>query len=124
MNTKDNVFDRQLANTSFYAALNYDPTESITQEINTFIKKMFSDAEIGKLCFQLPPQYTHEVRQILSAPPNKQQGKSEGFDSCDRPSNLTQIEFKSLIFDGWPQKTMGHLFYATLSFLHHFVAIG
>ena len=26
------------------------------------------------------------------------QGKSEGFDSCDRPSNLTQIGFKSLIF--------------------------
>ena len=23
------------------------------------------------------------------------QGKSEGFDSCDRPRNLTQIEFKS-----------------------------
>ena len=23
-----------------------------------------------------------------------------------------------------PQKTTGHLFYATLSFLHHFVAIG
>ena len=23
-----------------------------------------------------------------------QQGKSEGFDSCDRPSNLTQIGFK------------------------------
>ena len=65
MNTKDNVFDRQLANTSFYAALNYDPTESITQEINTFIKKMFSDAEIGNLCFQLPPQYTHEVRFYL-----------------------------------------------------------
>ena len=27
-----------------------------------------------------------------------QQGKSEGFDSCDRPSNLTQIGFKSWIF--------------------------
>ena len=26
-------------------------------------------------------------------------------------------------FDGWPQKTIGHLFYATLSFVHHFVAI-
>ena len=25
------------------------------------------------------------------------QGKSEGFDSCDQPSNLTQIGFKSLI---------------------------
>ena len=30
----------------------------------------------------------------------------------------------TLKFDGWPQKTIGHLFYATLSFLHHFVAIG
>ena len=27
-----------------------------------------------------------------------EQGKSEGFDSCDRPSNLTQIGFKSFIF--------------------------
>ena len=27
-------------------------------------------------------------------------------------------------FDGWPQKTIGHLFYTTLSFLHHFIAIG
>ena len=61
-----------------------------------------------------------------------QQGKSEGFDSCDRPSNLTQIGFESSIFQPvWPwnlmddpQKTIGHLSYATLSFLHHFVAIG
>ena len=30
----------------------------------------------------------------------------------------------TLKFDGWPQKTIGHLFYATLIFLHHFVAIG
>ena len=29
----------------------------------------------------------------------------------------------TLKFDGWPQKTIGHLFYATLRFLHHFVAI-
>ena len=25
---------------------------------------------------------------------------------------------------GWPRKTIGHLFHATSSFLHHFVAIG
>ena len=109
-----------------------------------------------------------------------EQGKSEGFDSCD----LTQIGFKSSIFqpvwpwnlmddpknrapllcyfklfasfrsqwwiqtgvtvqkrliwvkidaflsrvtlkfDGWPSKTIGHLFYATSSFVHHFVATG
>ena len=28
----------------------------------------------------------------------------------------------TLKFDGWPSKTIGHLFYATSSFVHHFVA--
>ena len=27
-------------------------------------------------------------------------------------------------FDGWPSKTIGHLFYTTSSFVYHFVAIG
>ena len=115
----------------------------------------------------------------------EKQGKSEGIDSCDRPSNLTQIGFKSSIFqpvwpwnlmddpknnrapflcyfklfasflshwwiqtgitvwkhliwvkiddffsrvtlqfDGWPWKTIRHLFYATSSFVRHFVVIG
>ena len=36
-----------------------------------------------------------------------EQGKSEGFDSCDRPSNLTQIGFKSSIFQPvWPWNLM------------------
>ena len=30
----------------------------------------------------------------------------------------------TLKFDGWPSKTIGHLFYATSNFVHHFVAIG
>ena len=30
----------------------------------------------------------------------------------------------TLKFDGWPWKTIGHIFYATSSFVHHFVAIG
>ena len=30
----------------------------------------------------------------------------------------------TLQFDAWPSKTTGHLFYATSSFVHHFVAIG
>ena len=30
----------------------------------------------------------------------------------------------TLKFDGWPWKTIGHLFYATSSFVHHFLAIG
>ena len=114
------------------------------------------------------------------------QGKSEGFDSCDRPSNLKldsnrqffrpcdseiwwmtsknnralflyyfklcasfqihwwiqtgftvqkcsiRVEISDMLscvtlkFDGWPWKTIGHLFYATSSFVQHrhFVAIG
>ena len=58
------------------------------------------------------------------------QGKSEGFDSCDRPSNLTQIGFivdfpvrVTLKLDGWPQKIIGHVFYTTSSFVHHFKSI-
>ena len=30
----------------------------------------------------------------------------------------------TLPFEAWPWKTIGHLFYATSSFVHHFVAIG
>ena len=30
----------------------------------------------------------------------------------------------TLQFDAWPWQTIGHLFYATSSFVHHFVAIG
>ena len=30
----------------------------------------------------------------------------------------------TLQFDVWPWKTIGHLFYAASSFVHHFVAIG
>ena len=37
----------------------------------------------------------------------RKQGKSEGFDSCDRPSNLTQIGLKSWIFQPvWPWNLM------------------
>ena len=30
----------------------------------------------------------------------------------------------TLKLDGWPWKTIGHLFYTTLSFVHHFKSIG
>ena len=47
-------------------------------------------------------------------------------------SGKTQFGSKSTIFfscvtsqfDGWPWKTIGHLFYAISSFVHHFVVIG
>ena len=60
-------------------------------------------------------------------------GKSEGFECCDRPIvrkrpiwvKIGDVLYRvTLKFDGWPWKTIGHLFYATSSFVHHFVAIG
>ena len=54
------------------------------------------------------------------------QGKSEGFDSCDRPSNLAQIWSKSSIFQPvWPWNLMDDLGkqYGTSSILHQVLCI-
>ena len=34
------------------------------------------------------------------------------------------LSFVTLKFDGWPWKTIGHLFYSTSIFMHHFGVIG
>ena len=60
------------------------------------------------------------------------QGKSEWFDSCDWPSNLTQIVSKSSMNQPvWPwnlmndlEKTTRHLIFITSNFVHHFKSIG
>ena len=66
-------------------------------------------------------------------PNNKKQGKSEGFESCDRPivrkrpiwvKIVDVLSRVTLKFDGWPWKTIGHLSYAVSSFVQHFIAIG
>ena len=58
------------------------------------------------------------------------QGKSEGFDSCDRPSNLHQNGSKSNFLAtvtqklaGWPRKTIGNFFLVPISHVGNFVAI-
>ena len=62
-----------------------------------------------------------------------EQGKSEGFESCDRPivrkrpiwvkigDVLSRVTLK---FDGWPWKTIGHLSFAVSCFVQHLIAIG
>ena len=61
------------------------------------------------------------------------QGKSEGFESCDRPIDRKRpiwvkigdvLSRVTLKFDGWPWKTIGHLLFAVSSFVQHFIAIG
>ena len=58
--------------------------------------------------------------------------KAIGEFKLDLQSGNAQFGSKSAIFlsrvtlkfDGWPWKTIGHLFYVTSSFAHHFIAIG
>ena len=61
------------------------------------------------------------------------QGKSEGFESCDRPIvrkrpiwvKIGDVLYRvTLKFDGWPWKTIGHLSFAVSGFVQHFIAIG
>ena len=62
-----------------------------------------------------------------------QQGKSEGFESCDWPIvqkrsiwvKIGDVLYRvTLKFDGWPWKTNGHLSFAVSSFVQYFIAIG
>ena len=62
-----------------------------------------------------------------------EQGKSEGFESCDRPIvrkrpiwvKIGDALFNvTLKFDGWAWKTIGHLSFAVSSLMQHFIAIG
>ena len=69
----------------------------------------------------------------LGTKTNNQQGKSEGFESCDWPIvrkrpiwvKIGDVLYRvTLKFDGWPWKTIGHLSFAVSSFVQHFIAIG
>ena len=71
-----------------------------------------------------PCNLTHDLEK---------QGKSEGFESCDRPIvrkrpiwvKIGDVLYRvTLKFDGWPWKTIGHLSFAVSSFVQHFIAIG
>ena len=64
---------------------------------------------------------------------HSQQGKSEGFESSDRPIvrkrsisvKIGDVLYRvTLKFDGWPWKTIEHLSFAVSSFVQHFIAIG
>ena len=61
-----------------------------------------------------------------------EQGKSEGFESCDWPIvrkrpiwvKIGDVLYRvTLKFDGWPWKTIGHLSFTVSSFVQHFIAI-
>ena len=75
----------------------------------------------------------HYVLINLTNASIKEQGKSEGFESCDRPTVRKRpiwvkigdvLSHVTLKFDGWHWKTIEHLSFAVSSFVQHFIAIG
>ena len=64
-----------------------------------------------KLCASFPSHWW--IKTGVTVGKRSIRVKIDNFFSC--------VTYK---FDGWPCKTIGHLFYATSSFVHHFLAIG
>ena len=64
-----------------------------------------------KLCASFPSHWSIQTGVTVQKRQNRV--KISDFLSC-----------VTLKFDGWPSKTIGHLFYVTSSFVHHFIAIG
>ena len=69
------------------------------------------------------PLYTlHQALCIISNP-----SVNSNWSYCPETLNSGQNQrffaCVTLKFDGWPWKTIGHFFYVTLSFVHHFKAI-
>ena len=83
--------------------------------------------KLSTVPYQCIPKYYIDSEQSM-----RKQGKSEGFESCDRPIvRKRPIRVKSgdvlsrvtLKFDGWLWKTIGHLSFAVSSFVQHFITI-
>ena len=81
-------------------------------------------------CHKWDPRMTPEWNWNKYVKGLEKQGKSEGFDSCDRPSNLkldsNRQFFRPCDREIWwmTLQNKRQLFYATSSFVHHFVPIG
>ena len=94
----------------------------------TWILAWISNSIPYKVCGEI----TYPFLNFKDAIVEVKQGKSEGFESCDRPivrkrtiwvkigDVLSRVTLK---FYGWPWKTIGHLSFAVSSLVQHFIAI-
>ena len=75
------------------------------------------DLEKIRHLFYATPSYVHHFIAISEFKLELQPGNAQTGQNGRFLSNVT------LKFDGWHWETIGHLFYATLSFVHHFIDI-
>ena len=101
--------------------------------ILTRCKQWLNNHMLVDLVLLILPLHKVKCQAIVKSRVSCQQGKSEGFESCDRPIvrkrpiwvKIDDVLYRvTLIFDGWPWKTIGHLSCAVPSFVQHFIAIG
>ena len=103
------------------------------------IVKTFGFFNIQRILWKVVRNYetwvSHSMPSLQKANEGNdmKQGKSEGFESCDRPivrkcpiwvkigDVLSRVTLK---FDGWPWKTIGHLSFAVSNLVQHCIAIG
>ena len=100
--------------------------------LNLFLRVQLTTRQIRTPVLRIPPAVTSQAK-MKNWLHECQQGKSEGFESCDWPivrkrpiwvkigDALYRVTLK---FDRWPWKTIGHLSFAVSSFVQHFIAIG
>ena len=113
----------------------------IWEKVNFFIiQNKFGNTRVNNLeaiymqpCYYANSRVYHGAFLTSSRLHLIKQGKSEGFESCDRPTvgkcpiwvKIGDVLYRvTLKFDGWPWKTIGHLSFAVSSFVQHFIAIG
>ena len=88
------------------------------QTENTICRAAWSQLKIIGHLFYITSRFVHHLK-----PPGE--FKLELLSGNAQFGSKSVIFFTrvTLIFDGWPWKTIGRFFYATLSFVHHFKAI-
>ena len=83
----------------------------IKKQINKKIKNRAPLLYYIKLCALFEIHWSIQTGVSLEKPNSNQ----------NRQFFLSHVTLK---FDGWPWKTIGHLFYTASSFVHHYKAIG
>ena len=69
------------------------------------------------------PDFVHHFVAICEFKLELQSGNAQSGSNLAIFRAVWPWKRMTLKFDGWPWKTIGYLFYATSSFVHHFVAI-
>ena len=115
MSNKANLRDL-IAATSLVILLKFDPNHRFFSPCDLEIWWMASQHKRAPLLYHIKLRASFRIHRWIQTEVTVRQRsiqvKIDNFFSC-----------VTLKFDGWPWKTIGHLFYVASSLVHHFIAI-